>query len=153
MACDGGLAEILVVEGGKVSADADVIDIGGLHFADVCDEAVQVFRIGEDRVGRGIALLQRAQKLLDRLGHGAFGAASRRRDSRGRGATSPLFMVFLLDAWPQLRAWVQFMDRLQSIERQMGIDLRGRNIGVAEDRLHRTEVRSTFHHVGSATVA
>ncbi len=42
---------------------------------------------------------------------------------------------------------------LQPIQRQVRVDLRGRNIGMAEDRLHRAQVGAVFHHVGGATVA
>ena len=34
----------------------------------------------------------------------------------------------------------------------MGIDLSGRDVGVAKDGLHRPEISAVFNHVGSATV-
>jgi len=40
----------------------------------------------------------------------------------------------------------------ESIQRQVCIHLRGRNICVTEDRLHRTQVRSILHHVRGAGV-
>ena len=45
------------------------------------------------------------------------------------------------------------IDSSQSVERHVRIDLRGRNIGVAQDRLHRTQVRTVFHHVRGTGVA
>ena len=42
---------------------------------------------------------------------------------------------------------------IQPIERQVRVNLRGRNIGVAEDGLHRAQVGAVLHHVGGATVA
>ena len=41
---------------------------------------------------------------------------------------------------------------LQAIERHVGINLRGRNVGVAEDGLHRAQVGSILHHVRRAGV-
>jgi len=43
-------------------------------------------------------------------------------------------MVFLVHAF-------------QPVERQVRIYLRGRNIGMAKDRLHRAQVRAIFDHV------
>jgi hypothetical protein len=42
---------------------------------------------------------------------------------------------------------------LQAIERDVRINLRGRNVGVAEDRLDCAQVGSVLHHVRSAGVA
>src|SRR6266852_3154674 len=49
---------------------------------------------------------------------------------------------------PCLRTRMMLLiDVLQSVQRQMRIDLRGRNIGVTQDRLHRSQVGAVFHHV------
>ena len=42
---------------------------------------------------------------------------------------------------------------LQSIERQVRVDLRGRNISVAKDGLYCAQVRAILDHVCGATVA
>ena len=41
----------------------------------------------------------------------------------------------------------------QPIQGDMGINLRGRNVGVAEDRLNGSQVGAVFYHVGGTTVA
>ncbi len=45
------------------------------------------------------------------------------------------------------------MNALQPIERQVCVDLRGRDIGVAEDGLNSSEVGAVFDHVRGATVS
>ena len=45
------------------------------------------------------------------------------------------------------------IDTLQAVQRDVGIDLRRRNVGVTEDGLHCAEVGAVFYHVGGATVA
>src|SRR5450759_3805018 len=42
---------------------------------------------------------------------------------------------------------------IQPVEREMRIDLRCRNVGMAEDGLHRAQIGAIFHHVSGATVA
>ena len=42
---------------------------------------------------------------------------------------------------------------LQPVERDMGVNLRRRNIGVAEDSLHGAQVSAIFHHVGGTGVS
>src|SRR5260370_39421865 len=42
---------------------------------------------------------------------------------------------------------------LQSVQRDVGIDLRRRNVGVAENRLHGAQVGAVFYHASGATVA
>ena len=41
----------------------------------------------------------------------------------------------------------------QTIESDMGINLSGRNVGVAEQGLHRAQVGAVFYHVSSTAVA
>ena len=42
---------------------------------------------------------------------------------------------------------------VQPVERQMRVHLRGRDVGVPEDGLHRAQVGAVLHHVRRATVA
>ena len=42
---------------------------------------------------------------------------------------------------------------LQTIQSDMGVNLRGRNICVAENGLHGAQVSAVFYHVRGATVA
>ena len=45
------------------------------------------------------------------------------------------------------------IDIFQTIQRYVCIDLRGGNVGVTEDSLHRAQISAVFHHVSGATVA
>jgi hypothetical protein len=45
------------------------------------------------------------------------------------------------------------IDRLQSIQRYMRINLARRNIGMAQDRLHCPKISAVFYHVGGAAMA
>jgi hypothetical protein len=45
------------------------------------------------------------------------------------------------------------MHSFEPSQRQVRVDLGGGNIGVAEQQLHRAQVRAVLHHVGGATVA
>ena len=41
----------------------------------------------------------------------------------------------------------------QMVQSHVRINLRSRDIGVAENRLHGAQIRSVFHHVSGATMA
>ena len=45
------------------------------------------------------------------------------------------------------------MHRFQPAQRQVGIHLRGRDIGVPQQGLHGPQIGSVLHHMGGATVA
>src|SRR5271154_1871453 len=58
------------------------------------------------------------------------------------------------NSWPRLCPRMMLrVYALQTVERDMGINLRGRNVRVAEDRLDRAQVGSVLHHVRCAGVA
>jgi hypothetical protein len=48
---------------------------------------------------------------------------------------------------------MQAMHGLQSAQRQVCVNLRGGDVGMAEQNLHAAQIRSVFHHVGGATMA
>ena len=48
---------------------------------------------------------------------------------------------------------VLLIHSLQAVQRQVCVDLSGRDIGVAEDGLHGAQVGSVFYHVRGAGMA
>ena len=62
---NGGLAETLIVEMGKKSANGDVVYLGPVARPDVRGKVPQISRVGLNRVHRRIAFAQRAQEFLD----------------------------------------------------------------------------------------
>src|SRR4051794_40875621 len=69
-------------------------------------------------------------------------------------STGPRGDVFASAILFPLRARMMLaIDRLQSIKRYVGVDLRGRYIGVAKKSLDGAQVGTILHHVSGATVA
>src|SRR5450631_3458864 len=63
------------------------------------------------------------------------------------------FVNYKLQIIPRLRPRMMFrIDTLQPIKRNVRIDLRGRNVGVAKNGLHCPEIGPILHHVRCAGV-
>jgi hypothetical protein len=55
---------------------------------------------------------------------------------------------------PQFGAWVMIqVDIFQTIQCYVGVNLRGGNVCVTKNSLHRTQISAVFHHVSGTTVA
>src|SRR5512146_96475 len=65
---------------------------------------------------------------------------------------SAMIWPFVLGSLPRPRMML-LVDRLQAVEREVRIDLRRRNIGVSEDRLHGSQICPVLHHVRRRAVA
>src|SRR5213075_3309507 len=63
------------------------------------------------------------------------------------------FALFAAMILPQPRSWMALLvNRLQTVKRQMCVNLRSGDIGVAQNGLHRSQVRAIAHHVRRTTV-
>ena len=96
----------------------------------------QIGAVGLDGVRRSVAFLQRANEPRHRLlDDGALRACS-----------------FALPCPALAARMMLFVHAVQPVEREMGVHLRGRDVGVPEDGLHRAQVGAVLHHVRRATM-
>src|ERR1700733_569133 len=159
------------------TADGDVVDGLPITFAEIGGKAVEVSGVGLDGVRGGIAPTQMAEEVVGRaLDDGAWifqfvtshmTNSPRRRHggspftrlflpcnsiaNKTRIGMSPCFRVSVVNL--ALRSRSRMMLRIhafQAVERHVGINLRGRNVGVAEDGLHGAQIGAVLDHMRRA---
>src|SRR5580700_7866669 len=159
------------------TADGEVVDGLPIAFAEIGGKAVEVSGVGLDGVRGGIAPAQMAEEAVGGAlddGAGLFHYVTRQttNNSRRHEDTGNLFIRFLpgnslanktpIGISPCLRASVvnlalrsrsRMMLRVhafQAVERNVGINLRRRNVGVAEDGLHGAQIGAVLYHMRCA---